>query len=63
MKYIDIDDKESLDNFPAVMSILQNKAATSLPLIAFDGEPLWLGSMSYYYLMEELKKRGIKPVE
>ncbi len=62
MKYIDIDDKETMAKFPEAMEVLQNKAITSLPLIAFDGTPLWLGSMSYYYIMEELKKRGVQPV-
>lgn len=62
MEYIDIDDKETMLRFPEITEVLQNKALTSLPLIAFNGTPLWLGGMSYYYIMGELKKRGVEPV-
>ena len=62
MRYIDISDESEMNKFPTVVDILKTKAVSSLPLVAFDGIPMWLGSLSYIYLMDELKKRGIKPV-
>lgn len=62
MKYIDISDEAKMKNFPTVTDILKTKAVSSLPLVAFDGTPIWLGSLSYIYLMDELKKRGVEPV-
>lgn len=62
MRYIDISDEAEINKFPTVVEILKTKTVSSLPLVAFDGTPMWLGSLSYIYLMDELKKRGAKPV-
>lgn len=62
MRYIDISDEAEINKFPTVVAILKTKSVSSLPLVAFDGIPIWLGSLSYVYLMDELKKRGIEPV-
>lgn len=62
MQYIDIQDSERMEKYPEAKKVLEAKSMSSLPLVAFDSTPLWLGSLSYPYIIDELGKRGIKPV-
>ncbi len=49
-------------SYPMVRAVLQEKPVSSLPLVAIDGVPVWMGSLSYNYLVKELSKKGIMPV-
>lgn len=48
--------------YPQARAVLKEKPVSSLPLVAVDGIPLWMGSLSYSYLVKELTKKGIMPV-
>lgn len=58
IEYIDISD-DKMDDFPVVSEIVRNRK-TPLPIITFDGEPLWAGALSYPRIVAELNSRGIK---
>ena len=48
--------------YPEALTVIQQKPISSLPLVAIDGVPLWMGSLSYHYMIKELTKKGIMPV-
>lgn len=61
IEYIDASEKEKLNTFPNLKE-LTNKSGIRLPVVAFNGEPAWAGAVSFPHIVQELQKRGIKPV-
>lgn len=58
IEYVDISD-DKMDDYPQITEIVRNRN-TPLPIITFDGEPLWAGAISYPKIVAELNSRGIK---
>lgn len=58
IEYFDVTDTKA-DNFPEVKKHLDNPG-TPLPLISFDGIPMWAGAVSYPHIVQELTRRGIE---
>lgn len=61
IEYIDADEAERLNTYPGLKD-LPNKSGVRLPIVAFDGEPLWSGAVSFPHIIQELNKRGIQPL-
>jgi len=63
IEYIDILDEEKMELYPDASAVITAKKVSALPLVAFDGAPVWMGSLSYPHLVGELGKRGVVPLD
>ncbi|MBO8168160.1 MAG: hypothetical protein H0Z35_03105 [Thermoanaerobacteraceae bacterium] len=55
--YIDISDPEVKD-YPKVQPHIKHPG-TPLPIVAFNGEPKWAGSISFHHIIQELQRLGV----
>lgn len=58
IEYIDVQDADSLNKFPRIVSLLKTTKLSDLPVIAINGDPVWSGSIKYPQLVAETGKRG-----
>ena len=58
IEYIDVQDSDRLQDFPHIGVLLETTSLSMLPVILFNGNPVWYGSIEYSQLVGEISKQG-----